>query len=95
MSTYKLSKWDVAEHLKTEEDMLLHFEACLEEGDPALITAASGDIARAKGMTLLVTPGLAAKGFTRHSRAKATLDFANVLKVVKALGLKLQASDRI
>jgi probable addiction module antidote protein len=43
--------WDAAEHLNTEEDMAAYLEAALEEGDPALITAALGDIARAKGMT--------------------------------------------
>jgi DNA-binding phage protein len=37
MSTGKLRKWDVVEHLKTEEDMVLYFEACLEEGDPNLL----------------------------------------------------------
>ena len=41
--------WDPAEHLKTEEDMAAYLEAALEEGDPALVAAALGDIARAKG----------------------------------------------
>ena len=43
--------WDPAEHLKTEEDMAAYLEAALEEGDAALVVAALGDIARAKGMT--------------------------------------------
>jgi probable addiction module antidote protein len=43
--------WDPAEHLDTEEDMATYLEAALEEGDSALIAAALGDIARAKGMT--------------------------------------------
>jgi probable addiction module antidote protein len=51
MKTMKFRTWDVVEYLKTEEDMVLYFDACLEEGDPALITAALGDIARAKGMS--------------------------------------------
>lgn len=46
-----LKKWDVVEHLKTGEDMALYREACLEDGDPALVTAALGDIARARGMS--------------------------------------------
>jgi probable addiction module antidote protein len=45
--------WDPAEHLETEEDMAAHLEAALEEGDPSLVAAALGDIARAKGMTQL------------------------------------------
>lgn len=43
--------WDPADHLKTDEDMAAYLEAALEEGDPALVAAALGDIARAKGMT--------------------------------------------
>jgi probable addiction module antidote protein len=47
----KTRPWDTAEHLVTDEDMALYLEVALEDGDPALITAAIGDIARAKGMT--------------------------------------------
>jgi len=43
--------WDVVDHLKSEEDMIAYLDAALEDGDPALIVAALGDIARAKGMT--------------------------------------------
>jgi probable addiction module antidote protein len=42
--------WDAAEHLETEEDMAAYLEAALEDGDSALVAAALGDIARAKGM---------------------------------------------
>ncbi|MDP4029340.1 MAG: putative addiction module antidote protein [Gallionella sp.] len=53
MGTIKLRKWDSAEHLKTDEDMVLYLEACLEEAgdDAAFIAKALGTIARAKGMT--------------------------------------------
>jgi len=46
----KTSPWDVSEHLETEEDMAAYLEAALEENEPALIAAALGDIAKAKGM---------------------------------------------
>ena len=51
----KLKKWDSAAHLKTDEDMVLYLEACLEEAgdDAAFIAKALGNIARAKGMTQL------------------------------------------
>jgi len=42
--------WDVVEHLQSDEDMIAYLDAALEDGDPALIVAALGDIARAKGM---------------------------------------------
>ncbi len=45
------SLWEVADHLKTEEDMAAYLEAALEEGDPALVAAVQGDIDRAQGMT--------------------------------------------
>ena len=53
MKAIKLRPWDSAEHLKTEEEMDLYLEACLEEGDAALIAHALGVIAKARGMTLL------------------------------------------
>ncbi len=43
--------WDAAEHLETKEDMAAYLEAALEDGDPTLVVAALGDIARSKGMT--------------------------------------------
>jgi len=50
MAKTRTRPWDVAEHLKTEEDMAAYLEAVLEEGDPALVAAALADIARAKGI---------------------------------------------
>ena len=75
MGTLKLRKWDSAEHLKTEEDMVLYLQACMEEAgdDAAFIAAALGDIARAKGMSQLAKEtGLGARACTRHCRARAT-----------------------
>ena len=47
----KLRPWDSVEHLKTDEEMVLYLEACLEEGDAALIAHALGVIAKARGMS--------------------------------------------
>lgn len=49
MAKIKTRPWDVAEHLETAEDMAAYLAAALEEGDPALVAAALGDIARAQG----------------------------------------------
>ena len=93
MSTVKLRKWDVVEHLKTEEDMVLYFEACLEEGDHALIAAALGDIARAKGMSQVARDtGISREGLYKALSGEGNPEFATVLKVVRALGLKLHAT---
>ncbi len=51
MSKTRTKSWDAAEHLKSDEEMAAYLEAALEDGDPALVAAALGDIARAKGMT--------------------------------------------
>ena len=88
------SPYDVAEHLRTPEDMAAYLEAAIEEaGDDATFVAkALGDIARAKGMTQVACDA----GLSRESLYKAlsgernpTLD--TVLRVVAALGLKLCA----
>ncbi|MES2721887.1 MAG: addiction module antidote protein [Pseudomonadota bacterium] len=85
--------WDPAEHLKTEADVAAYLQASLDEGDTGLIMAALGDIARARGMSEVAR----AAGLGRESLYKALSkdgnpEFATVLKVVQALGLKLTAT---
>ncbi len=93
MSTMKFRKWDVVEYLKSEEDMVLYFDACLEEGNPALITAALGDIARTKGMSQVARDtGISREGLYKALSGEGNPEFATVLKVMKALGLKLHAT---
>ncbi len=92
MDAMKLKKWDVIDHLKTEEDMALYFDACIEEdpGDGSLIRAALGDIARAHGMTQLARDtGLAREGLYKALSADGNPEFSTILKVIKALGLRL------
>ena len=90
MST--LLKWDVVDHLNTEEDMALYFEACLEEGDAALVAAALGDIARARGMAQLARDtGLTREGLYKALSAEGNPSFATIMKVTKALGFTLHA----
>lgn len=88
------TQYDVAEHLRTEEEMAAYLEACLEEakGDAALIAKALGDIARAKGMTQVARDA----GLSRESLYKAlsgdrSPGFDTILKVIGALGFKLHA----
>ena len=92
MGDMKLSRWDVVDHLKTDEDMALYLDACVEEdeGDGSLIRAALGDIARARGMTQLAKDtGLAREGLYKALSAEGNPEFATIMKVIKALGLKL------
>ena len=90
----KTSPWDVAEHLRTPEEMAAYLEACIEEadGDAAFIAKALGDIARAQGMTQVARDS----GLSRESLYKAlsgarSPSFDTILKVMGALGLELRA----
>ncbi len=92
MSKVTLKKWDVIEHLNTEEDMVLYLEACLEQSDPALIAAALGDIARARGMSQVARDaGLSRESLYRALSGEGNPEFATVMKVIKALGITLHA----
>ncbi len=92
MGKLKLRPWDSAEHLKTEEDMALYLEACLEEGDAPLIAHALGVIARARGMTDLARDtGLSRESLYKALSGEGNPEFATVMKVVKALGFRLHA----
>jgi len=91
----KTSSYDVAEHLRTPEEMAAYLDAWLEEApdDAAGIAKALGNIARAKGMTQVAKDA----GLSRESLYRALGDggnpsFSTVLKVAKALGVKLHAS---
>lgn len=82
--------WDVAEHLETEEDMAAYLDAALEEGDAALVVAALGDIARAKGMSQIAREaGLGRESLYKALSPTGNPEFSTILKVVSALGLKL------
>jgi probable addiction module antidote protein len=92
------TRYDVAEHLRTPEEMAAYLEACLEEanGDAAFIAKALGDIARAKGMSQVARDA----GLSRESLYKAlsgarSPGFDTILKVIEALGLKLHAEAAI
>src|SRR5215212_3669262 len=87
-------RYDVAEHLRTPEEMAAYLEACLEEadGDAALVAKALGDIARAKGMAQLARDtGLFRESLYKALSGERSPGFDTILKVIRALGLKLHA----
>jgi probable addiction module antidote protein len=86
-------KYDVADYLKTDEEMTLYLEACFDEAgdDAAFIASALGDIARAKGMSdIAAATGLTREGLYRTLSKNGNPSFSAILKVMKALGLKLR-----
>ena len=96
MQTTVTIPWDPAEHLTTEEDRAAYLEAALEEGDPTLVAAALGDIARAKGMTQVAREaGLGRESLYKALSPTGNPEFATILKVIAALGLQLHATPII
>jgi probable addiction module antidote protein len=94
MSKTMTTRYDVAEHLRTPEEMAAYLEACLEEADDdaAFIAKALGDIARAKGMGQVAKEaGLSRESLYKALSGERSPDFDTILKVVRALGLKLHA----
>lgn len=93
--TEQFSKWDAADFLQTEEDMANYLDACIEEAgdDPAFIAKALGTLARARGMTQVARDaGLSRESLYRALSGEGNPEFGIILKVIRALGLKLHAS---
>ena len=89
-----LVPYDVAEHLRTPEEIAAYLDAWLEQApdDVGGLARALGDIARAKGMTQVAKEtGLSRESLYRALSADGNPSFATVLKVTKALGLRLHA----
>ena len=85
--------WDPAEHLETEEDMAAYLNVALQDGDLSLIMTTLGDIARARRMSMVAQEtGLGRESLYKSLSAEGNPEFATVLKVVIALGLRLQAT---
>jgi probable addiction module antidote protein len=83
--------WDSAAYLKTDVDIAHYFEAVFEDGDPALVAAALGDIARAKGMSQIAqAAGLGRESLYKALSREGNPEFATVLKVMRVLGLKFK-----
>src|SRR6195256_6417591 len=94
VSRTKTTPYDVAEHLRTPKEMAAYLDAWLEEtpDDAAGIAKALGDIARAKGMTQVAKDaGLSRESLYRALSEDGNPSFATVLKVARALGVKLHA----
>lgn len=89
-----LRKFDVVEHLRSPEEMAAYLNACIEEseGDAAFIARALGDIARAQGMDRVAREaGVSHENLYRTLSGEHSPDFSTILKVTRALGLKLRA----
>jgi probable addiction module antidote protein len=87
--------WDITRYLETDEDVAAYLDAALEEDDPALFAAALGDVARAKGMTVIAREsGLGRESLYKALSTDGNPEFATVMKVVRSLGLRLHAAAK-
>ncbi len=85
--------WDAAATLQSKEDIADYLDAVLEDGDPELLKAALGDIARAKGMTDIARlAGVGRANLYKALSPEGNPEFVTVAKVLKALGLRLSVS---
>ncbi len=89
----KTASWDAADYLKSDKDIAQYLEAVFEDGDPNLVAAALGDVARAKGMARIAqAAGLGRESLYKALSKEGNPEFATVLKVMHALGLKLKVA---
>lgn len=91
----KFSQWDSAEFLKNENDMAEYLNACIEEAgdDPSFIAKALGTIAKARGMAQVAKDaGVSRESLYRALSGNGNPEFGTILKVVKALGLRLHST---
>jgi probable addiction module antidote protein len=92
MSKTITTPYDVAEHLRTSDEMAAYLEASFEEadGDAAFVAKALGDIARAKGMTQVARDaGLSRESLYQALSGEQSPGFDTILKVIGALNLKI------
>lgn len=87
------TRFDIVEHLRSPADHVAYIEAVLEEGDPSLIAAALGDIARARGVTEFAREtGLSRETIYKAFRPGGNPTLETISKAMKALGLRLTAT---
>ena len=90
MTETKTLPWKTEDHLRTAEDIAAYLRTVFEDGDPELVRHALGVVARAEGLAEIARR----TGLGRHTLNEALAieggrEFATVLKIVRALGLKL------
>ena len=86
------ARYDSADYLKTEADIAAYLEAAMDEGadDPAYVARALGVVARARNMTTLAQEvGMSRVGLSKALSGEGNPTLATVMKVAKALGLKV------
>ena len=93
MAKIATKQWDPAEHIRDDTDVAAYVEAALEDGDHRVLAAVLGDIARAKGMTWVAREtGMGRESLYKSLSSEGNPELATVLKVIRALGIRLRAT---
>ena len=88
--TVSVTDWDASEYLETEDDIAAYLNAVMEEGDPALLQAALGDVAKARGMTSVAKEaGVSRESLYKSLSVSGNPSFQTISKVSRALGLQM------
>jgi probable addiction module antidote protein len=92
----KTRVFDAAAYLDSEEAIAEYLTAALETGDASFIADALGIVARAKGMTRIAEDaGLGRESLYKSLREGANPELTTVLRVIRALGLRLTATPAV
>ena len=87
-----LPEFDITEHLDSDEAMAEYLTVVLAENDPALLAAALGDVAKARGMTAIAqSAGIGREALYKALRPGSHPRFDTIQRVCAALGVKLVA----
>lgn len=87
-----LPEFDITEHLEDDQAIAEYLTLVIEENDPALLAAALGDAARARGMTEIAkASGIAREALYKALRPESQPRFDTINRVCHALGVKLVA----
>ncbi len=91
-----ISRWDPSEHLEAQEDIAAYLNAALEDGDPALLQAVLGDIAKARGMSAIARDaGVGRESLYKSLSLDGNPSWQTINKVLTSLGLKLEVKNLV
>ncbi len=89
----KLSEFDMAEYLTSEEDIAEYIRQVLEDGDAGELASALGHIAKARGMSEIAkASGIKREALYKALRPTAHPRFETIQRVCNALGVKITAT---
>jgi probable addiction module antidote protein len=92
MSKLEIERYDAADYLNDEENVLAYLNAALDDGHPDVVAQAIGNVARARGMSKIAKQcGLGRESLYKSLSDKGNPEFRTVVSVLRAMGIRLRA----